>query len=62
MDPQANAKGMVGLAKQILEAEDQGIEVDPDLASILAELVIAQATWQANGGWVPSWSKALGNE
>lgn len=62
MDPQANADSMVALSRQILEAEDLGQEPDPDLASVLAELVIAQAEWQGRGGFAPSWSKALGNE
>lgn len=53
---------MVGLARQIIEAEDQGIEIDPDLGALLASLVLAQAEWRATGGFSPSWKEALRGE
>lgn len=58
MDPQANAQAQVSVAREILEAEEQGMETD--FGGVLAELVLALAAWRARGGAEPDWKRALG--
>lgn len=56
MDPKANLKEQIELAKQILEIEDHctnDTENVVDLGSRLAELVLALDEWQRKGGFSP---------
>jgi hypothetical protein len=55
MDPNANLKEMLELAKTIQEAyeDEDGNGVDQDDANRLAELILAMHEWLGRGGFKP---------
>ena len=63
MDPNANLKEMLELARELIDVED-GIDTD-DLVDVgrLAELIIDLHSWIENGGFLPSaWQPKTGAE
>ena len=58
MDPNANLKEQLALAKQFVEQADQDIVTRSEFVSVddaarLGELVIALNEWLKNGGFLP---------
>jgi hypothetical protein len=59
VDPDANLKEQLELARSMVESIDQGDEEGAlDDATRLAELVLALDTWIKNGGFMPAaWAR-----
>ena len=58
MDPDANHAEQMKLAARLMEAIENGRDVDRDDALRLTELVIALDEWLASGGFLPrAWRK-----
>ena len=54
VDPDANLKEQIRIAKQIIQAIDKGEEIDMfERGDRLAELVIALDEWITRGGFIP---------
>lgn len=64
MDPDANIREQIELARHMIDQFDAADEdnptlgIDPHDADRLAELVLALAEWRARGGFDPDWKKA----